>query len=87
MMERKDLFKPEYKAEEMQELFDWFERHKEQLPKTLQIDDATATRDLPRTVNSYIRLLKNIRLTVSNAGYAAHLMLIRERLREEGMED
>ena len=53
----------------------------------MQIDDATATRDLPRTVNSYIRLLKNIRLTVSNAGYAAHLMLIRERLREEGMED
>lgn len=85
MMERKDFYKTEYKEEEMQELFEWFEKHKEQLPKTLQIDDATSTSDLPRTVNSFIRLLKGLKLTPSNAGYVAHLMLIRQRLREEGI--
>ena len=81
-MERKDFFKAEYKATELQELFDWFEKYMDQLPKTLQIDDATCTHDLPRTVNSYINLLKRIRLTASQNGYVSHLMLIRHRLCE-----
>ncbi|MCR4921881.1 MAG: hypothetical protein K5945_09315 [Bacteroidaceae bacterium] len=81
-MERKDLFKPEYKEEEMQELFEWFEQRMDRLPKTMQIDEATSTSDLRRTVVSYIRLLRSMKLTISHSGYVAHLLLIRERLRE-----
>ena len=85
MMERKDFFKAEYEASELQELFEWFEKHMEQLPRELQLDDATYTRDLPRTVRSYVHLLQNMRRTISQGGYVAHLMLIRERLRDEGL--
>ena len=81
-MNRKELFKPEYTSEELEELFGWFEQRMDRLPKSMQIDEATYTGDLRRTVKSYIRLLRTMKLTVSQSGYVAHLLLIRERLRE-----
>ena len=81
-MNRKELFKNEYTPEELNELYAWFEQRMERLPKSLQIDEATYTGDLRRTVKSYIRLLRAMGLTVSQSGYVAHLLLIRERLRE-----
>ncbi len=85
-MTKQELFKPEYSDAEVAELAKWFETRADRLPQTLQIDDATRSDDLPRTVKAYIKLLTSVNRKISHSGYMAHLLLIRERLREEGLE-
>lgn len=86
MKSKQELYKPQYTEEEVNSLTEWFEERMDRLPKTLRIDKATESKDLPRTVSSYIKLLRSIRMNVANSGYMAHLLFIREKLIEEGLE-
>lgn len=82
-LEHIETFKPSYTSEEIAELTTWFEERMDKLPKTLQLIDCLSTRDLPRTVRSYIRLLQAPRQNVAFSGYVAQLFLIREALKRD----
>ena len=75
------IYKPAYTKQEVDERMD-------RLPATLQLNEATAASDLPRTVKALLAVLKvhkeNISVTFS--GYMSHLDLIRLRLKEQGIE-
>ena len=77
-----------YTKQEVDELTRWFEERMDRLPATLQLNEATAASDLPRTVKALLAVLKvhkeNISVTFS--GYMSHLDLIRLRLKEQGLE-
>ena len=80
------IYKPAYTKQD--ELTRWFEERMDRLPATLQLNEATAASDLPRTVKALLAVLKvhkeNISVTFS--GYMSHLDLIRLRLKEQGLE-
>lgn len=82
------LFKIEYEYAQVEELMEWFEARMEQLPQTLQLNPATSTRQLPETVKSLIAVIKarDGKLDVTFNSYVSHLLLIRMRLKEQGME-
>ena len=75
------IYKPAYTKQEVDELTRWFEERMDRLPATLQLNEATAASDLPRTVKVH---KENISVTFS--GYMSHLDLIRLRLKEQGLE-
>ncbi len=79
-------FKPEFTKEEIQDLIAWFETRKDRLPATLQINRSSHTENLPHTVKRMIGVITEKGPTPTFSGYIAHLFLIRERLKEAGME-
>lgn len=79
-------FKPEYSKAEVKELITWFEERMDKLPADLQISSSTYTPDLKSTVNGLLEIMRVREMTVIFCGYAAHLFLIRERLKAQGME-
>lgn len=81
-----ETFKPSYTSEEKDELVAWFEERMERLPQSLLLDDCMSTKDLPRTVRSYIKLIRTGRKNVEFSGYVAHLFLMREALRRDNPE-
>ena len=87
-MEKMDFFKDTYTKEEVDDVIAWFEDKMDKLPKTLRISDSTVSDDLAFTVRSLSNLLRaqQDRLSVNYSGYVAHLMLIRHRLKEQGIE-
>ena len=85
-MERPNTFKAEYKKRELNDLFKWFETRMDRLPASLQVDEGTYSPDLRATVTSLMHVIRAHTLTISQSGYVAQLMLIRERLKEEGVE-
>lgn len=86
-MEEIYTFKPEYSKSEIQELITWFEERMDRLPDELQISRAAYTSDLKATVDSLLELMRVRSMNVVTfCGYAAHLFLIRERLKQQGME-
>lgn len=83
------VYKPEYSKEEVKSLLAWFAERMDRLPATMQLDPATCTADLPRTVRAFSALLKAQAdgvTSVTFSGYVAHLELIRQRLKEQGVE-
>lgn len=85
-MERVKTFKPKYSQSEVDELLAWFDSRMARLPEALQLDEATYSPNVRETVVAYARTIKNCTLTVSLNGYVSQLMLLRERLKQEGME-
>ena len=76
------VYKPEYSKEEVKSLLAWFAERMDRLPATMQAD-------LPRTVRAFSALLKAQAdgvTSVTFSGYVAHLELIRQRLKEQGVE-
>ena len=63
-------------------------RQWDRLPATLQLNEATAASDLPRTVKALLAVLKGHKenISVTFSGYMSHLDLIRLRLKEQGLE-
>lgn len=82
------LYKTEFKKEEAEEVISWFEARMDRLPQTMQLNSSTSTQDLPRTVRSLISVIRvrEDALDVTFSSYLVHLMLIRLRLTEQGME-
>lgn len=80
------LFKPEYSEAEVQELAAWFADRLDRLPQSLQINVSSRTDNLKRTVMNMLRVMERKGTSPTFGGYVAHLFLIRERLRLDGME-
>lgn len=59
----------------------------DQLPKSLVLDDSTYAEDLPRVVKNLVLRMGNGVLTLPPAwsGYVSRLILIKERLIENGL--
>ncbi len=79
-------FKPVFSRGEQKELMEWFEQRMDKLPKEIQINKSTRSTDLPRTVQAMIGVIKEKGGSTAFSGYIAHLVLIRERLKMQGME-
>lgn len=82
------MFKPDFKKEEVEELLAWFEARMDKLPKTMKMDPATETDNLPLTVERLMKVLSRHKsnFSVTFSGYMALLLSIRQRLQDEGME-
>lgn len=82
------VFQPGYKKAEAEDVLVWFEEHLDRLPQTLQLNEATSTKNLPRTVEALMSVVKSREdmLDVTFSSYMSHLILIRQRLMEQGME-
>lgn len=82
------MFKPNFKKEEIEELLAWFETRMDKLPKTMKMDPATETDNLPLTVERLIKVLSRHKgnFSVTFCGYMALLLSIRQRLQEQGIE-
>lgn len=80
-MEYKKLYTPE----EVEEICQWFEQRRDQLPTTLQLDDATSMQNLPDTVEKYLAVA---RLHQNNSTYSAQIYFlgrVQNRLLEGGL--
>ena len=78
-------FKPQYTPEEIQDLIKWFQERMDQLPKSLALDDSISTDDLPKVVKILILRMGDGNITPTWSGYASRLILIKERLIENGL--
>lgn len=78
-----EMFKPHYDEKELEELYEWFEQRMDRLPEKLQVLDCMSTKNLAKTVEAYLHLLKNSRRSVATNGYTAQLFTIREALKRD----
>jgi hypothetical protein len=81
-----NTFKPKYSLEEIRELVTWFKDRMDKLPETLVLDECSKTDNLQKTVKAFIALLDRDKINPFWSGYISHFLLIRERLREQGIE-
>ena len=81
------VYQPVDTVQETDGIIHWFEERMDKLPQSLQLNEATFTANLPRTVDALLKVAKAHRenITVTFSGYVAHLVLIRLRLEEQGM--
>lgn len=88
MEEMKDIytFKSEYTEAEVKELIAWFAPRMDKLPAALQLNRSSRTDDLPHTVRRMVGVITEKGHSSTFSGYISHLFLIRERLKEQGME-
>lgn len=82
------VFKDQFKKEEVEELLNWFKPRMERLPQKLELDGATSTNQLPYTVRQLTHVLEHHKdnMSVTFNGYMAHLLAIRVRLQEMGID-
>lgn len=82
------VYKSDYTKAEVNELLAWFEERMDKLPQTLRLNKATTTDNLKRTVKALTTTVKRLEgvINVTYSGYVSHLVLIRLRLQEQGME-
>lgn len=66
-------YKKLYSQEEIDELIAWFEAHKEDLPKSLDVDKATHMADFRSTVKNYMDIA---RLHRENATYSGQIYFL-----------
>ena len=88
--EKKEIhtYKPNFNAEEIQEVMNWFRQRLDKTPQEpFRINKSTTTPDLQHTVERYLLTVGKYEETPPQfSGYVAHLLLIRIRLQEQGME-
>ena len=78
-------YKPNFTPQEREECFQWFERHMDELPQTMQSIRSLRIMNLPRTVRRMIDVLRK-RMTDDHtfSGEFSILLLIRQALIAEG---
>ena len=78
-------FKANFSPQEREECFQWFERHMDELPQTMQSIRSIRIMNLPKTVRRMIEVLRK-RMTGDHtfSGEFSLLLLIREKLIAEG---
>lgn len=79
-------YDPHFTEKMRNETLEWFEARMERLPQSLQINPATSTANLPRTVQSLMGILRANKPSVVLSGYMETLLQIRDRLEEQGFE-
>ncbi|MCM1108139.1 MAG: hypothetical protein NC388_03660 [Clostridium sp.] len=84
--EKIDMFKKNFTQEELDEIVEWLEQRMDRLPQSMHLDKATWTDDLPKTVRSYIRMMKGRKPTTTVSGYIAQMLVMRKRLQQMGVE-
>lgn len=81
-----NAFKEKYSKEELKEVVDWFKERMDKLPMALRLNECTKTKNLPKAVDKLMALTERPNLDVCFSGYMSQLFIIRELLREKGME-
>ena len=80
------MFKQHYTPEDIAEVKQWFEDHKESIPKTLQLNKATFCNDLPHAIQTILEVYKLNGDNPTFSGQYNQLFLIRERLEDLAKE-
>ena len=83
-MDRK--YKAKYTEKFRDEQVKWFEERMDNLPQTLQIDEASSTSNLPQTVRSLIQTISQNKPSIVFSGYLETLLKIKDKLKEGGMK-
>lgn len=63
----------------------WFEERMDKLPKSLQYTSFAYTADLPLTVRGLMNILRTNQPNVAFSGYMETLLLIKDKLQEQGL--
>lgn len=79
-------FTSAYTREACEKEIAWFEERMNQLPDSLQINDACYSPNLRLTVANLIRTVRANKPTVIFAGYMETLLQVKDRLLEQGMK-
>ncbi len=84
-MKRKYNF--DYTSADVEQQAVWFEAHKDQFPKTLQINESTYSPDLSYTLDGLFLTLRRNEPSLIFYPYFRMLLTIRKRLVEEGVKE
>ena len=79
-------FKKQFEEADVADLTAWFEARMDKLPQELQLSNSTHSVNLTKTVKMMLGVVRQKGTSPTFGGYMAHLALIRERLKEQGME-
>lgn len=85
-MERIVTYKKKYTDEELKDLLDWFRARMDRLPEKVRLDASTVVEDVPHFTKAMIGRVLKLEQSASMNSYHARLFLLRERLKEQGME-
>lgn len=86
-MNKNDFAKPEYSKEEMKELADWFDRHKDQWPEEFRFDKGSVWRRARHTIDSYVHLARTVGTNPTFRGQMCQLFYVRAMMQEQGVKD
>ena len=78
-------YKRNFTDEETDDLIAWMEKNMEQLPESLQYNQATSIPDLKKTVSDYIDLVRQHRNDPAFNGQIYHLFVMRDLLIAQGL--
>lgn len=78
-------YKRHFTDEETDELIAWMEKNMEQLPESLQYNQATFIPDLKKTASDYIDLVRQHRNDPAFNGQIYHLFVMRDLLIAQGL--
>lgn len=73
-----------YDSAELQELVQWFEQRRGQLPQSLSFNEGFKIPDLPTMVERYLELLPTVKENPTFGAQLHHLFRIRGMLQEQG---
>lgn len=71
-------YKKHYSSEELSEVMDWFKKHYDQLPESIQVDKATYIKDLKHTVKLYYDIVEKHHENPTYAAQIRHIFLMRD---------
>lgn len=77
-------FKKQYIHEEIEEVIAWFEKHKNDIPQTLDLDKATHIPDFPSTLHCYIEIAQTHFNNPTYSGQIYTLFRMREAMQQMG---
>ncbi len=81
------MFKRIYTREELEELRSWYERHENELPVSLQLNEATLFKDLKVAVKAFLEVYRTHGTNPTFSGQYYLLFLIRQQLESMGIRD
>ena len=79
-------YKKNYTEAFRDEQLKWFEERMDKLPKSLQIDEATHSPNLPLTVQHLMLTLKDNAPSITFSGYMETLLKRKDKLKAEGIK-
>lgn len=80
-------YKRTFTDEEIDDLIAWVEKNLEQMPQSLQLNQATFIPDLKSTAAKYIDLVRQHRDDPAFNGQVYHLFIMRDLLIAQGMPE
>lgn len=73
-------YKKVYDPKEIQELIEWFEKHKDKLPESIYINKGTFVKDVRRTAAMFKDIAEKVGDKKSYGGHIRQFFILREEI-------